>query len=346
MQILQQLSETMGVSGAEADVRKAILDLIRPHADEVKIDRMGNVLALKRGTAEGDRLTVMVDAHMDEVGLMVTGYDSNGMLKVAAVGGLDDRILPGTRVLVGKKQTPGVIGAKPVHILSGSERDTVVGMDSLRVDIGAKNKDSAEGKVELGTRIGFESRFMDLGETLRGKAFDNRAGCSVLVHLLQGDPFSFDLWGAFTVAEETSKAGARVAAHQICPDAGLVLDVTTANELPQDEDEDVSRTTELGRGPALSIMDHSSIYDARLNRLIASTADALNMPYQYKQPGVAGTNGSEIIRAYEGIPVAVLYVPTRYIHSPAAILNKRDYEHTITLVRESLARLDRETLRR
>src|SRR5438552_3860949 len=158
MKILQRLSETMGVSGAESEVRKAIMEMIKPHVDEVSIDRMGNILALKRGTDPESGLRVMLDAHMDEVGLMVTGHDSNGMLKVAAVGGLDDRILLGNRVLVGPKKIPGVIGAKPIHLLSGGERDSVVSIDSLRVDIGAKNKESAEGKIELGTRIGFDSR--------------------------------------------------------------------------------------------------------------------------------------------------------------------------------------------
>jgi putative aminopeptidase FrvX len=247
MKILQRLSEAMGVSGAESEVRKAIMEMIKPHVDEVSIDRMGNILALKRGTDPESGLRVMLDAHMDEVGLMVTGHDSNGMLKVAAVGGLDDRILLGNRVLVGPKKIPGVIGAKPIHLLSGGERDSVVSIDSLRVDIGAKNKESAEGKIELGTRIGFDSRFMDLGTMVRGKAFDDRVGCSVLVHLLKEDRYAFDLWGAFTVAEEVSKAGARVAAHTICPDVGFALEGTIADDLPQPEDDDYSPTTMLRR---------------------------------------------------------------------------------------------------
>jgi endoglucanase len=301
---------------------------------------MGNVLALKRGTGNGHRLTVMIDAHMDEVGLMVTGHDSNGMLKVAAAGGLDERILPGVRVLVGPKKLPGVIGAKPVHLLSNSERDKAPDIDSLRVDIGAKSKDAAEGKAKLGARIGFDTPFLDLGTAVRGKAFDDRAGCSVLVHLLQGERYPFDLWGVFAVQEEIGKAGARVAAYAIGPDVGFVLEGTIADDLPQPEDTDLSRTTELGKGPALSTMDNSVIYDPRLNRLLMDAADDLGIPYQFKQPGVGGTDGSEINRAHAGVPVAAVSVPCRYIHSPAAILHKKDYQNTVRLMQAALARLD------
>ncbi len=345
MKILRQLSEAMGVSGAEGEVRRAILALITPHVDEVRTDRMGNVLALRRGTG-AVRLTVMVDAHMDEVGLIVTGHENSGMLRVAGAGGLDERILPGTRVRVGPGRLPGVIGAKPVHLLSGGERDSVAALDTLRVDLGARNKEAAEGKAPLGTRIGFDSRFMDLGRTVRGKAFDDRAGCAVLVHLLAGEPYPFDLWAAFTVGEETGKAGARVAAHQIGPDAGFVLEGTIADDLPQEEDEDSSPTTRLGGGPALSAMDRSTIYDPRLNALLERTAADLGIPHQFKQPGIGGTDGSEINRTGIGVPVAVVSVPCRYIHSPTAILAKRDYQQTIRLVDAALRRLDRETLQR
>ncbi len=346
MKILKQLSEAMGVSGAEGEVRSAILGLIEPHVDEIKTDTMGNVLACKKGTARGNRLKVMLDAHMDEVGLMVIGYDGKGMLKVAAVGGLDDRILLGTRVLVGPKKIPGVIGAKPIHLLSDSESEKVVKIDAMRVDIGAENKDAAKRQAKLGTRIGFDTPFMEIGSYARGKAFDDRAGCAVLVHLLQGEPFPFDLWGAFTVQEEVGLRGARVAAHAIEPDLAFVLEGTIADDLPKEEDEDVSPTTELGQGPALSVMDRSVIYDRQLNRLLTDTAEELGIPYQFKQPGIGGTDAGGINISREGVPVAALSVPCRYIHSPTAMLNKRDYRNTSTLLRESLSRLDRNVLKR
>ncbi len=339
MRILRTLSEAMGVSGAEGEVRRAILSLIGPHVDDIQTDTLGNLFALKKGTGKRP-LRVMIDAHMDEVGLMVTGHTSDGMLKVKAIGGLDDRILLGKRVLVGEKKIPGVIGAKPVHLLTDSERDKGVEIDALRVDIGLSKKEAAESKAPLGTRIGFDTAFMDLGPTVRGKAFDDRVGCAVLVHLLRGDPLPYDVVGAFVVQEEVGLRGARVAAHRVQPDAAFVLEGTIADDLPKGEEADESPTTELGKGPALSVMDRSVIYDARLNRLLEETAADLGIPVQYKQPGIGGTDGGAIVTSLGGIPAAAMAVPCRYIHSPAAILNKRDYRHTIRLLRAALERLE------
>src|SRR5512143_278146 len=175
MKILKQLSEAIGVSGAEGELRSRILDLIKPHVDDIQTDTIGNVIATRKGTGSIG-LRVMLDAHMDEVGLMVTGYNSDGMLRVVAIGGVDDRILPGKRVLVGPKKLPGVIGAKPVHLLGEDERESVVKIDAMRVDIGAESKKAAEGKAPLGTRIAFDTPYTDLGAMVRGKAFDDRVG--------------------------------------------------------------------------------------------------------------------------------------------------------------------------
>jgi endoglucanase len=343
MKILRQLSEAIGVSGAEGEVRRRILDLIKPHVDDIKTDTIGNVIAVKKGTRSVD-LTVMLDAHMDEVGLMVTGYSSDGMLRVAAIGGIDDRILPGKRVLVGPKKLPGVIGAKPVHLLGDDERENVVKIDALRVDIGMGSKGAAENKAPLGTRIAFDTRYADLGAVVRGKAFDDRVGCAVLVHILQGEPLPFDLVAAFTVQEEIGVRGAKIAAFAANPSLAVVLEGTIADDLPKEHEG--SPTSELGKGPAISLMDRSTIYDARLNRWLTDTARALEIPYQFKQPGIGGTDGGAIHLSQEGVPTVALAVPCRYIHSPAAILNKRDYQNTIKLVCGALERLDEHALER
>lgn len=347
MKILKPLSEAIGVSGAESEVRRVILELIEPHVDDIQTDTMGNVLAFKKGSSRSrNKLSVLIDAHMDEVGFMVTGYASDGMLKVKSVGGLDDRILLGTRVLVGEKKIPGVIGAKPVHLLDSSSRDKVVTLDTMRVDIGESKKESAQSKAPLGTRIAFDSEFTDLGQRVRGKAFDDRAGCAVLVHLLQGEALPHDIWGAFVVQEEVGLRGAQVAAHRVNPDVAFVLEGTIADDLPKGEEADESPTTRLGGGPALSAMDASVIYDRRLNDLLIRTAENAGMPWQFKQPGIGGTDGGGIQTQLEGIPAAAISVPCRYIHSPRAILHKKDYQNAQALLRGALETLDYKVLAR
>lgn len=344
MRLLRLLSEAMGVSGAEQEVRDLILRQIKGHADDVETDTLGNLIAFKRGTGR-NRMRVMVAAHMDEVGFMVTGHSGEGGLKIAPVGGLDPRILLGARVLVGPKKIPGVIGAKPIHML-GDDRHTVVQIKSMTIDIGATSKESASSKAKLGVRAGFDSQFVNLGAAVRGKAFDDRVGCAVLIKLLQGNPFPFDLYAAFTVQEEVGLRGAAVAAHRVDPEAAFALEGTIADDLPKGEDEDVSPTTELGKGPALSVMDRSTIYDRRLNDLLIDTAGQMGIPLQIKQPGIGGTDAGSIHLTRSGVPAAVVALPCRYIHSPAAILNKADYRNTQKLMRESLLRLSRRTLAR
>jgi endoglucanase len=177
-----------------------------------------------------------------------------------------------------------------------------------------------------------------------GKAFDDRAGCAVLVELLRGDRFPFDLHAAFTVQEEVGLRGARVAAYAIEPDCAFALEATVADDLPKEKD--VSPTTMLGQGPAITVADRSFIADRRLVRLLTSTADQLSIPYQIKQPGVGGTDSGAIHMAREGVPSGTVAVPCRYIHSPVGLLNLDDFDNTVQLMRESLARLTQRTLRR
>ncbi|MGD9028236.1 MAG: M42 family metallopeptidase [Anaerolineae bacterium] len=339
--ILRELSDAFGVSGNEDEVRAVVLNAVRDHVDEIKIDAMGNLLTVKRGTGH-DPLQVMLAAHLDEVGLMVVDHDDRGLLGVRAVGGIDPRLLPGTLLSVGPDRIPGVIGIKPIHLVESDEMDKVSKIEDLMVDVGAQSKDEAQKLAPLGTYATFATRFRELGPTVTGKAFDDRAGCSVLIELLRGERFEFDLHGAFTVQEEVGLRGARVAAFAIDPDCAFALEGTIADDIPKEKD--ASPTTELGKGPAITVMDRSFIADRRLVRLLAGTAEELDIPYQMKQPGVGGTDAGVIHLAREGVPSATVAVPSRYIHSPVALLSLADFDNTVRLMREALSRLTRETL--
>ena len=336
LELLRRLSEAAGVSGDEEPVRAILREAIQPHVDEMRVDALGNLIAVRAAT--GDRpMRVMVEAHMDEVGLMVIRVERNGTLRFRKVGGIDDRILPAKAVRVGRERIPGVIGMKPIHLLSGAERQRVPDVDDLFIDIGASSQEEAERVVKRGDRAVFDTSFADLGARVKGKAFDDRVGCAILAALIAAGPYPVELHAVFAVQEEIGLRGAQVAAYDIYPDAAFVLEGTVADDLPKERDE--SPTTELGKGPALTIMDRSVIVDPRLLRFLMETAEAEGIPYQFKQPGVGGTDAGRIHLAREGVPSAVVAVPCRYIHAPASLLDKRDLEWTVRLMERALHRI-------
>jgi putative aminopeptidase FrvX len=340
--ILRELSEAVGISGDEGDVRAVVLDAVKGHVDNIRVDTLGNVLAFKRGTGR-QRMRVMLSAHMDEVGLMIVGHTSDGFLQIRTVGGIHPRLLPGALLQIGPERIPGVIGIKPIHLLGvDDENRKVPTIKDLVVDVGAKSKKEAKRLIPVGTFAAFATPFRELGPTVSGKAFDDRAGCAVQVELLRGERFRFDLHAAFTVQEEVGLRGAQVAAYAIEPNCGFALEGTVADDIPKPRE--VSPTTELGKGPAITVMDRSFIADRRLVQLLTSTARELDIPYQFKQPGVGGTDAGAIHRAREGVPSVTVAVPCRYIHSPVGLLSLDDFSNTVRLMRESLSRLTRRTL--
>lgn len=340
-ELLKQLTEAVGVSGAENEVRLLIRDLIVDHVDEWEVDTMGNLIALKKGTGDSD-LRLLVDAHMDEVGLMITEICSDGSMKFDPIGGFDDRTLLAKVVQIGSKKVIGVIGAKPVHLLSQSERDRVVKMDAMRIDIGAKK--SVGSKIEVGDRAAFVTKYEELGSTAVAKAFDNRAGCAALIELLRAEPYPFDLYAAFTVQEEVGLRGAQVAAYRVKPDAALILECTPAYDLPGKED--VSPNVVLGKGPSIYVMDRGTIQDPRLVAHITKTAASHNIPYQIRQPGGGGTNTSVIQRSHGGVPAATIAVPGRYAHTPCMMISLEDYANVVKLAEATCRNLTKEIVQR
>ncbi|CAG0947864.1 partial Putative aminopeptidase YsdC, partial [Anaerolineae bacterium] len=207
--LLEKLSNARGVSGNETEVREILIEAIKDRVAEYRVDSLGNLIALKKAKAARGRapLRVMLAAHMDEVGLMIVHHDSNGHLRFAKVGGIDDRVLLSKVVLIGKDKIPGVIGVKPIHLLKAKEREQVLDADSLTIDIGAKSKEEAQSAVKVGDYASFATEFGELGDGLvKGKSLDDRAGCAALVEILKRD-YPFDLYGVFTVQEEVGARG-------------------------------------------------------------------------------------------------------------------------------------------
>jgi len=343
--LLKTLSEAHGVSGDEGEVRQLILNAIRKHVDEWRVDSMGNLIALKRGTGE-TKLKGIVAAHMDEVGFMVVGHDSQGYLQVEAIGGVDDKILPALRVRVGGKKRAGVFMWKPIHL---GKDQAIVTIEHLRVDIGADSKESAARLAPVGTRLAFDSHFVQLSEdVVRGKAFDDRAGCAELVELCQGERLPFDLYACFTVQEEVGLRGATVLVESIAPDFALVLEAIACHETPQDPDEpDQTTVTRLGGGAVLSVMDARTIAHPGLLRHFINTAEDAGLPYQFRSPQFAGgTDAGALHLAGAGVPALSVSLPCRYLHSPHLILSLADYRNTLALVTSALHSLTPQALAR
>lgn len=320
---LSYLTSLFGASGSEGDVRQAIMNEIQPICDSLQVDRLGNIIAFKKG-AEAAPYPVMLCAHMDEVALMVTEIDKSGFLHFESIGGIDPRILPGTHVVIGKKKYHGVIGVLAPHFEKSGE-EKVPKMEDLYVDFGAKDKEDAEKYVTLGDRIGFETAYHEFGEDLvRAKALDDRAGCHILLNLMKKE-LPFDTYFVFSVMEEIGCVGAQTAAFTVRPQCAMIIEGTTAGDIHADESK--SAVCRLGAGPVVSFMDHGAIYDRELYRLVMDTAKEQGIPVQAKQ-AVAGGNESGVIqRSLSGCKVIALSVPCRYIHSPVSIANLKDIEN-------------------
>lgn len=343
--LLEKLSNEFGPSGHEKAVRALIKTEIEGLADRLEVDALGNLIAFKAGVGPEPRLKLMVSAHMDEIGFMVLRIEKSGMLRFGRVGGLDSRMLLAKRVLVGDDKTPGIIGVAPPHLTTPEQRERVLDVDDLAIDLGAEDDKGAGAKVKVGDYGTFATRFTALSEdpawpTVRGKAFDDRAGCAALIGLL-AERYPVDLYAVFTVQEEVGLRGARVAAYRIAPDAAIALEGTVCDDTPKTPDEDVSPVTRLGAGPAVTLLDRSMVSHPGMVRLLQDAAAADGIAIQYKQPALGGADSGAIHLTRAGVPAVTVAVPCRYIHSPASILNLNDLADTVRLVSAALKRVAR-----
>lgn len=333
---LKELCQLDGVSGNEKLVRDFIIDKVSPYADEIKIDSIGNLIVKRCGHSSEKR--VMIASHTDEVGFIISGITDKGFLEFKTVGGIDTRVLISKNVRIGKNKIPGVIGMKAIHLLEKSERTEVPKIKSLYIDIGANSKEEAEKYVELGDYAAFATEYEELSEdSIKAKAVDDRAGCSILIELIKEKPM-YDTYFCFTAQEEAGLRGARVAVNRVKPDIGLVIEATTCSDVaPADEKDYVIR---LGKGAAVSFADGTTIADENYYKKLLSVAGEENIPVQTKAAIAGGNDAGAIHLAQGGIKCATISVPCRYIHSPAGIASYKDIDAVKRLAAAFLKRTD------
>jgi len=344
--LLRALTEAVGVSGDEGEVRRLVREQVEPLADEVLVDALGNLIAVRKGTARRC-VRVMLSAHMDEVGLMLTGAEADGYLHVATVGGIAPHQLLGKAFWVGKDRVPGVIGMTPPHLSAPGDKRRTPGFDQMRLDVGARTRDDALERVRIGDRAAFATPLARLGDAVSAKALDDRLGVAILIELFQAAPASIDLMATFSVQEEVGLRGAGVAAHRLDPQMAIAIDCTPARDLPTwDGSENTAYNTRLGLGPALYTADRATVSDRRLLEHVEAVARSARLPYQLRQPGGGGTDAGSIHRARKGIPAISVSVPVRYPHSPAGLIRLDDWRNTVLLLHAALSRLTPESLTR
>lgn len=323
---LRELTDLPGVSGGEGPVRNAIMAELTAMGVKFETDLMGNVIAHK-----GDKgPKVLLDAHMDEVGLMIVFIEKNGFIRFVPIG-VPASAVVSKRVYIGKDKVPGVIGAKAIHLQQPKERETVIPVDQLFIDIGAKSKEEAAKKVKIGDYAVFDTEYEELSpDIVKAKACDDRMGCKIMLDALKQDWNNVQLYTSFSVQEEVGARGARVAAYRVKPDIGIALEGTVCADIPlADKD---SYSTKVGCGAAITVMDRGSIPDRAVVAQLLKLAKENNVPTQFKETVSGGNDAASIQAAHEGCPVASISVPCRYMHLPFCVISKKDLKAATDLV--------------
>lgn len=330
---LKDLCEINGASGNEDRVRSYIQEQLKSPEEPGQVDVLGNLFFEKKGNGTSDK-TILLMAHTDEVGLMVTNIQDDGLLAVSPIGGVDPRVLLGKRVWVGENNLPGVIGYKAIH-LQKEDFKTLPDWDKVRVDIGAQKKEEAQKSVNLGDYVHFYSPFEEYENRYVGKALDDRAGCALLMALYRELPvLNHRVVFAFVVQEEIGLRGSGSTIKRYKPDAAIVVEGTTAGDNPELKRERWS--THLDNGPAISYLQSGYALDYRLFEAIVAFANQKGILYQLKGRTVGGTDGTRLASTYFGVPCAGVNIPSRYIHSPVSVISKKDFENTKQFIADIL----------
>ena len=334
-ELLRELCLTDGISGNESAVRDYIIEKIKDVC-EYSIDPLGSLICFKKGKKAPEK-KLMICAHMDEVGFIITYIRSDGTLSFDTVGGIDPAVIIGRQVRIGKKRISGVVGSTAVHNLSKEQREKAPSVDSLYIDIGAEDKAEAEKYVSPGDCVYFDSEFVDLGERrIKAKAIDDRAGCAMMIEMLH-EELEYDTYFVFNVQEEIGLRGSTASAFAVAPDFAIVLESTTAADI--DGASGAKRVCEVGKGPVVSFMDRSTMYDKELYRLAFDTAKELGIPCQTKTMIAGGNDAGAIHKSGKGIRTIAVSLPCRYLHSPSSVIEYADMENSYKLVKELSKRM-------
>jgi tetrahedral aminopeptidase len=317
--LLQQLTETFGPSGYEANVRAIVQAEVEPLADEMRVDALGNLIVRKRPTNPGkDTKKIMIAAHMDEIGIIVSHVDENGFVRFSSIGGVFGRYILGSRVHF-LNGTKGVVGYDRLEKVN-----ELPAMDKIYIDVGAKSKKDCP--VKVGDVAAFDRPFIELGDRLVAKSMDDRVGVLVAIETLRaltlrqaqgGESTQYDVYFVFTTQEEVGVRGAATSAHGINPDVGIAIDVTPSGDTPNA----LKMEMALGNGPCIKIQDVSLIADARIVQWMIRTAEKNKIPYQREVLLLGGTDARAIQITRAGVPVGCISIPVRYVHSPSEMVD-------------------------
>lgn len=339
MELLRELSLAPGVSSAEDEIAKIITRELKDVADKIETDSMGNLIATKKGQKKAP--TIMLAAHMDEIGLMVRYIDDNGFINFSIIGGINDQMLMNQTVTIHSsvgEDVVGVIGSKPPHVTSPEERNKVVKAKDMFIDIGAKDKEEAEKMVKVGDTMTFNALFEEFpNNRVMGKALDNRVGCYVMMEVLKRVETRATVYGVGTVQEEVGLKGAKTSAFKLNPDLAIALDVTLSGDHPGIKPDEAPVV--MGKGPAIVLADASGrgiLASPSVKDMLIKAGDENDIDYQLEVSDGGTTDGTAIHLTREGIPTGVLSVPTRYIHTPVSVCSMDDIESTIQLITKAI----------
>ena len=337
IKLLKNICETPGAPGFENRVRNLVFKEIENCVDDINIDNMGNVIALKKG--KDDTKSVMIAAHMDEIGFIVTHINDKGFLKFHPLGGFDPKTLTSQRVIVhGKKNLVGVMGSKPIHVMTTEEKNRVPKIQDYYIDLGLE-KSEVDKIVKVGDPVTRERGLIEMGDCVNCKSLDNRISVFVLIEALKKIKTpDFTTYAVFTVQEEVGIRGAQVATQKIKPDFGFGLDTTIAYDVPGAAEHE--KITSLGKGVAIKIMDASAICDTRMVQFMRKTANAHNIQWQNEILTAGGTDTASIQRMTPGGSIAGAFsIPTRHIHQVIEMVHKKDVQNCIDLLTYCLEEL-------